>query len=150
VPLSKAMRVWPVLGILLFTAGCATIPSSTCPKPGPIPDPQLIEEARHPYVSAPKGYVEYGVASWYGADFHGRLTSNGERYNMYGRTAAHRKLPFGLFVRVTRLDNGANVVVRINDRGPFVRGRCLDLSYGAAIALGLVDHGVAEVKIEVL
>ncbi|RKX71460.1 hypothetical protein DRP53_01395 [candidate division WOR-3 bacterium] len=92
----------------------------------------------------------YGKASWYGKEFHGKRTASGEIFNMYAFTAAHRTLPFGTKVRVTNLANGKSVVVKINDRGPFVRGRIIDLSYAAAKKIGLVRMGVAKVKIEVL
>jgi rare lipoprotein A len=91
-----------------------------------------------------------GSASWYGGTFHGRKTANGERYNMYGMTAAHKSLPFGTKVRVTNQKNGKAVVVRINDRGPYVGIRVIDLSKGAATAVGMIGSGVAPVKIEVL
>lgn len=91
-----------------------------------------------------------GNASWYGAKFHGRRTANGERYDMNQLTAAHRTLPFGTKVRVTNQRNGRAVVVRINDRGPFAGRRIIDLSRGAAGALGMVNSGVAPVKLEVL
>jgi rare lipoprotein A len=92
----------------------------------------------------------YGVASWYGREFHGRKTANGERYNMYDHTAAHRTLPFGTLVRVTNLRNGRKTKVRINDRGPWVRGREIDLSYQAARDIGILNSGVEKVFIEVL
>lgn len=98
----------------------------------------------------PSGRVQQGLASWYGPDFHGRLTSNKEVYNMYDLTAAHNTLPFGTYVKVTNLDNGRTVVVRINDRGPFVKGRVIDLSYAAALKLGMSGPGVAPVEIRVL
>lgn len=91
-----------------------------------------------------------GVASWYGPGFHGRRTANGEVYNQYALTAAHRTLPFGTLVRVSSSATGKSVIVRINDRGPWVAGRNVDLSFGAAAALGMVDRGIAEVKMEVL
>ncbi len=91
-----------------------------------------------------------GMASWYGPGFHGRLTANGERYNQNGLTAAHKTLPFGTQVRVTNLNNGRSVTVRINDRGPFIRGRVIDLSKGAANVIGLVSSGVAPVQLEIL
>lgn len=97
-----------------------------------------------------RGWTQVGLASWYGKPYHGRRTASGEVYNMYGVSAAHRTLPFGTRVRVTRLDNGRSIVVRINDRGPFVRGRIIDLSYGAAKKLGMVQEGVVKVRIEVL
>lgn len=91
-----------------------------------------------------------GSASWYGGKFHGRRTANGERFNMHEMTAAHRSLPFGTKVRVTNPANGKAVTVRINDRGPFVGNRVIDLSRGAAQAVGMIQQGVARVKIEVL
>jgi rare lipoprotein A len=91
-----------------------------------------------------------GPASWYGPKFHGRQTANGEQFDMNQMTAAHRTLPFGTKVRVTNRSNGRSVVVRINDRGPFVRNRVIDLSRGAAQTVGMIDSGVAPVKLEVL
>ena len=92
---------------------------------------------------------EEGIASWYGRKFHGRKTANGERYNMYGISAAHRTLPLGTIVRVTHVRNGRKLTVRINDRGPFVDDRIIDLSYGAAKRLGMVKEGVAPVIVDV-
>lgn len=94
--------------------------------------------------------IQEGIASFYGEDFHGRKTSNGEVYDMYAMTAAHRALPFNTRVLVTNLDNGKRVIVRINDRGPFVKGRIIDLSYGAAQKIGMVGPGTAKVRLEVL
>jgi len=96
------------------------------------------------------GFVEEGIASWYGRDFHGKLTSNGEIYDMYALTAAHKTLPMGVHVRVTNTSNGRQMVVRVNDRGPFVAGRIIDLSYTAAKQLGVVGPGTAPVRIEAL
>ena len=90
------------------------------------------------------------MASWYGRPYHGRPTASGEIYNMYGVSAAHRTLPFGTEVRVHDLDNGETVDVRINDRGPFVEGRIIDLSYGAAKAMGMLGPGIARVQLEIL
>jgi rare lipoprotein A len=97
----------------------------------------------------PEG-AEVGVASWYGEEFHGRPTSSREVFDMNDMTAAHRTLPFGTYVMVTNLDNGRSVVVRINDRGPFVRGRIIDLSYAAARVLGLIGPGTARVRLETM
>ncbi len=94
--------------------------------------------------------VIQGVASWYGPGFHGRRSASGERFNQNAMTAAHRSLPFGTRVRVTNLNNGSSVEVRINDRGPFTRGRIIDLSKGAAQAIGLMRSGVAPVEVEVI
>lgn len=98
----------------------------------------------------PEGYTETGTASYYGREFHGKATASGEKFNMNDLTAAHRTLPFGTKVRVTNLGNGKNVVVRINDRGPFKEGRIIDLSYAAAKRLKMIDAGVARVEIEVV
>ena len=96
------------------------------------------------------GYEEVGVASWYGSDFHGRSTSNGETYNMHDITAAHKLLPMHTMLLVKNLVNGKETVVRVNDRGPFVQGRIIDLSYGAAQKIDLVQNGTAKVKITAL
>jgi rare lipoprotein A len=91
-----------------------------------------------------------GLASWYGDKYHGRRTSNGEIYNQYKLTAAHRTLAFNTLVKVTNLKNGKSVIVRINDRGPFVRGRIIDLSYAAAKEIGMLDDGVQKVELKIL
>jgi len=100
------------------------------------------------YVS--KGEVFRGVSSWYGPNFHGKLTANGEIYNMYAYTAANKIMPFGTIVKVTNLNNNKSVIVRINDRGPFMKERILDLSYVAGKKIGLNKTGTAPVKIVVL
>jgi len=94
--------------------------------------------------------VYFGVSSWYGKDFHGKLTANGEVYDMYGVTAAHKEFPLNTVARVTNIDNGKNIILRINDRGPFVKGRILDCSMGAAKKLGFYNAGTANVKIEII
>ena len=96
-----------------------------------------------------KKYEEVGVASWYGKKYHGRKTASGETFKMNKLTAAHRTLPLGLTAKITNLDNGRTIKVRINDRGPFIDGRILDLSYGAAKKLGMVEAGLAQVRIEI-
>ena len=98
----------------------------------------------------PGGNVQTGIASWYGGEFHGKRTSSREVYDMNDLTAAHNTLPLGTFVAVTNLNNGQSVVVRINDRGPFVKNRMIDLSYAAARALDMIGTGTAPVRIEVL
>lgn len=98
----------------------------------------------------PPEKVQTGLASWYGPGFHGKMTSSREIYNMYDMTAAHRTLPFGAYVMVTNLKNGKSTIVKINDRGPFIKGRIIDLSYAAAQMLDIVEEGVVPVKIEVL
>ncbi|NEW61342.1 septal ring lytic transglycosylase RlpA family protein [Sulfurovum sp. bin170] len=94
--------------------------------------------------------IQTGKASWYGKQFNGRLTASGERYNMYDFTAAHRTLPFNTMVEVTNLQNGRSIIVRVNDRGPYAKGRIMDLSYLAAKKLGYVKKGVAKLKLKVL
>ena len=96
------------------------------------------------------GWTQDGIASWYGPNFHTKKTSNGERYNMYAMTAAHKTLPMNTIVRVTSKSNGRSVVVRINDRGPFVRGRIIDLSYAAGKKIGIDKTGTTPVHLEVL
>lgn len=104
----------------------------------------------HAASPAPPHLVQYGMASWYGEPFHGRLTANGERYDMYQLTAAHQEAPLGIHAIVTHMHTGKQVRVRITDRGPFVEGRLIDLSYGAARQLGMVEDGLAPVIIEFL
>ncbi len=113
----------------ILVAGCSTGPSPVPSKP------------RHDGVS--------GLASYYGKKFHGRRTASGERYNMHAMTAAHRRYAFGTMVKVTHVKSGRTVKVRINDRGPFIKGRIIDLSYGAAKKLGMLTEGVARVWISV-
>jgi rare lipoprotein A len=98
----------------------------------------------------PGGNIQTGTASWYGGEFHGRPTSSREVYDMNDLTAAHNTLPLGTFVAVTNLNNGRSVVVRVNDRGPFVKNRVIDLSYAAARAIDMIGPGTAPVRIEVL
>lgn len=109
-----------------------------------------VNGERYQPIASAEGYTEKGIASWYGKKFHGRKTSNGETYDMYAMTAAHKTLPMNVHLKVTNLDNGSSTVVRINDRGPFVRSRIIDLSYSAAKKLGVVGPGTAPVRIEAL
>ena len=103
--------------------------------------------SREPYAS---GYIERGIASWYGEEFHGRPTSSGEIYDMHALTAAHKLMPLGTVAKVTNLENGRSVTVKINDRGPFIDDRIIDLSYGSAGSIDMVETGLAPVEIEVL
>ena len=105
---------------------------------------------RYLLLPTAEGYKERGVASWYGPDFHARSTSSGEPYDMYAMTAAHKTLPIPAYARVTNLSNGRSVVVRINDRGPFVDNRIIDLSYTAAHKLDMTRAGTAFVEVEVI
>jgi peptidoglycan lytic transglycosylase len=149
------------LGPLVFLAGLALFLSAchhravVVTPPAPAPTPPAPSKRRKP--SRPKGQPvppapivqgEEGIASWYGHPFDGRQTSSGEIYNMHAMTAAHRTLPFGTMVQVHDLENGKSVVVRINDRGPFVEGRIIDLSYAAAMAMGMT--GTALVRLQIL
>lgn len=125
----------------------------------PVEEPQVragnpkvytIRGKQYRTLKTHRGFEQVGYASWYGSKFHGRKTSNGESYDMYAMTAAHKTLPIPCYVRVTRQDNGKSIVVRINDRGPFVDGRIIDLSYAAAIKLGMTQSGTAKVHIEAI
>ena len=129
--------------------------------PNAVPKPEPITKAgnKSPYevfgktywvMPSNKGYRESGIASWYGTKFHGRLTSNGEIYNMYGMTAAHKSLPIPSYARVTNTENGRSIVVRINDRGPFHDERVIDLSFVGAMKLGYADKGTAAVLVEAI
>jgi rare lipoprotein A len=125
-------------------------------EPFPRPDPILAAGNTSPYqvngqtyrvMATGEGYREQGIASWYGRKFHGRTTSNGEIFNAYLATAAHRSLPIPAYVRVTNLENGRSMVVRVNDRGPFHPDRVIDLSYAAAVKLGFAERGTAPVEV---
>ena len=156
-----SLKIVFILAGLGFMAGCAM----RSPSPQPVATsykelypPATISKLRpyeidgvwyYPLPSA-AGYREEGLASWYGPEFHNKPTANGERFNMYAMTAAHRTLPLGTLVRVTNLRNHRVVIVRINDRGPFIKGRIIDLSYGAAKALGFTREGLVPVRIEAI
>ncbi len=109
-----------------------------------------VDGHRYFVLASADGYLERGVASWYGPTFHGGNTSSGELYDMYGMTAAHKTLPLPTYARVTNLRNGRSVVVRINDRGPFVANRIIDLSYTAAARLDMLRDGTAVVEVRAL
>jgi rare lipoprotein A len=109
----------------------------------------LVSCARPPAHTVSPGSADVGLASWYGRDFHGRKTSSGEIYDMHQLTAAHRDLPMGTWIMVTNLDNGRSVEVRVNDRGPFVSGRIVDVSYAAARLLGMIGPGVVPARVTV-
>jgi peptidoglycan lytic transglycosylase len=131
---AAALRAFALLLIFLaFLAGC----SSPAPKPVYFP-------------GYPIGYVERGMASWYGPGFHGNKTANGERYDMYQLTAAHRTLPLGSIALIRSTSTGKEVTVRINDRGPFAKGRVLDLSYAGAHRLGMLGHGTDQIELRVI
>jgi rare lipoprotein A len=159
-----------LLPIVLAFGACTMIGSPStvvppAPEPGSIRD--IVPSAEPPAASGNMeryeqggrtyrvlewsfGYDERGIASWYGEQFHGRPTSSGEPYDMYALSAAHRTLPLPSFVRVTNLSNGQSVILRVNDRGPFADpgSRIIDVSYAAAIRLGMVRSGTANVRVE--
>ena len=114
------------------------------------PDSYEVNGERYYVLEDHQGYIERGTASWYGEKFHGRRTSSGEPYDMYAMTAAHRTLPLPTYVRVTNLDNGRSVIVKVNDRGPFHGNRLIDLSYAAAAKLDMLKKGTAPVEVRAI
>ncbi|MEK7322396.1 MAG: septal ring lytic transglycosylase RlpA family protein [Pseudomonadota bacterium] len=114
------------------------------------PSSYQVEGRRYTVLANAEGYQEQGIASWYGAKFHGRRTSSGEPYDMYAMTAAHTTLPLPSYVQVTNLRNGRKVIVKVNDRGPFRHSRVIDLSYVAALKLGIVAEGTGLVEVKVV
>ncbi|GAB4290998.1 MAG: septal ring lytic transglycosylase RlpA family protein [Thiohalomonadaceae bacterium] len=162
-------RFLPPLAAVLLLSGCAlggrdggpshSADLSHVPDPVPRaeprsrygnPDSYVVNGRRYTVRSSAAGYVERGIASWYGTKFHGRRTASGETYDMHALTAAHTTLPLPTYVRVTNLNNGRSTVVRVNDRGPFHDNRLIDLSYAAASKLGIVETGTGLVEIRAL
>ncbi len=161
------LATWCLLGLLAGCAGVgkreiapvaapAPIAKSQAPRPqgGAEPlsrygNPEFYEVMGVRYVplKSADGYVEQGIASWYGPDFHGELTSTRETYDMYQMSAAHKTLPLPTWVEVTNLENGRKLRLRVNDRGPFKEGRIIDLSYAAAMKLDVVRNGTARVEV---
>ncbi|QTA78653.1 Endolytic peptidoglycan transglycosylase [Desulfonema limicola] len=153
--------------VITFFAGCTSTLSPPMQKPAvkkikrprpenKLPDYYSGDQESRPYKVLGKwyrplahadGFQQQGIASWYGEDFHGKPTSSGEIYNMYGISAAHKILPLNTYVRVRNLQNGKTIDLRINDRGPFVSGRVIDLSYGAAQQLEIIGPGTAPVEV---
>src|SRR5215470_2589184 len=174
--INRRWHAFPVIFVALVLAGChrkqarvgvptpppnsAQPPVASSPERIPvptkpsIPEPEPSEKGADTPISVPPDTIpivtETGLASWYGAPYHNRRSSNGEVYNMHAMTAAHRTLPLGSIVRVTNLKTNHSALVRITDRGPFVAGRILDLSLAAAKKLDVWQPGVAEVKVEVM
>lgn len=134
------------IAFLIAGIGAAQGPNNSEATPAPNRSANIKSETKKP-GSQP---FQVGTASWYGSDFDGRLTASGEPYDMYDMTAAHLTLPLGSYVRVTNLRNGRAVVVRVNDRGPITPGRIIDLSYGAALALGYNSRGLQRVRLDVV
>ena len=114
------------------------------------PKSYVVFGKRYYVMESSKGFVEKGIASWYGTKFHGRRTSSGETYDMYAMTAAHKNLPLPTYVKVTNLNNGKHIIVKVNDRGPFHENRVIDLSYTAAIKLDIIKKGTGLVEVRVL
>lgn len=167
-----------VLSACLFMGGCSVSPthspqtdkaprssSETIERLSRLPDPPVVQEVKsrggngpvytvlgksYRVMDSAQGFRQEGIGSWYGMKFHGRQTSNGERFDIYKLTAAHKHLPLPTYVRVTNLENGKKTIVRVNDRGPFHGNRIIDLSYAAAVKLGFHDAGTARVRVEVV
>jgi len=135
------------LAFMIASLGAAQGPNISEATPAPSSSVQTKSEVRDQVAAKP---YQVGTASWYGELFDGKETASGERYDMYGMTAAHLSLPMGSYVRVTNLHNGRAVVVRINDRGPIVPGRIIDVSYGAAQALQFRAKGLQRVRLDVV
>ncbi len=114
------------------------------------PTSYVVFGKRYYVMDNAHGFVQRGLASWYGKKFHGRKTSSGEIYNMHAMTAAHKTLPLPSYVRVVNIENGRSIVVKVNDRGPFIGDRIIDLSFAGATKLGVIEPGTAEVEISVL
>ncbi len=165
----KVWGRWILLGLILGLSACGSLTERQDSAPRHAPDVSSVPDAvpriepkskygnpvsyvvqgkRYYVMRSSAGYHERGIASWYGTKFHGKRTSSGERYDMYAMTAAHKTLPLPSYVRVTNLDNGRSVVVRVNDRGPFHENRLIDLSYSAAKRLGMIGHGTALVDVQ--
>jgi len=144
---------WPDILVTVFIfliQACATPPPPAPPTPKGHPKPYRVGGTWYKPMPHARDFSQQGLASWYGKKFHGRRTSSGEIYNMYAMTAAHKTLPLGTWVRVRRLDSGKQIVVRVNDRGPFVHGRIIDLSYSAAKEMDMVGPGTARVEVVAL
>jgi len=133
---SKLFVMWAAIrGVLLMLVIATAVKAPAGELPAEPPKPILVWE---------------GISSWYGSDFHGRATASGEKYNMFAPTAAHPTLPLGSLVRLVYADTGRSMLVRINDRGPFIEGREIDVSYEVARSLGFEERGLARLRIELL
>lgn len=150
-PTFRAFLLLALVCAALALAGCGGSRSSSWRKGGVTgTKPYTVRGKTYYPLKSAHGFVEEGIASWYGPGFHGKTTANGERYNQYAMTAAHKLLPLGTRVRVTHLGNGKSVIVRVNDRGPFVEDRVIDLSRTAATRLNMMGTGTARVRIQSL
>jgi rare lipoprotein A len=151
-PMRKKLLIFALLCSVLTACSATRRVSVESGYPGlrPWQRPYTVNGERYVPLLNAEGYREEGLASWYGTEEHGKPTSSGETYDMYKMTAAHKTLPLGSQVKVTSKENGRQTFVRVNDRGPFISGRVIDLSYQAARELGMVDCGVMPVTIEVI
>jgi len=145
-------KIYLITLLLVFLCGCASSPRYTT---GPTNLSTKSEASKTSNNTSKSNNIKHrkvmnGVSSFYAEDFHGKLTANGEVYDMYGLTAAHKTLPLNTVCRVTNLTNKKSLILRINDRGPFIKGRILDCSYGAAKKLDFINQGTTNVKIEVM
>ncbi|MEK6742140.1 MAG: septal ring lytic transglycosylase RlpA family protein [Nitrospirota bacterium] len=148
---TKSLLAVLLAGMVVISCGGKKAPGVKEPgKQKATQKPYTVLGKRYEPLKTHVGFSQEGIASWYGKDFHGKKTSNGEVYDMHAMTAAHKTLPLGVFVRVRNRDNGQETVVRVNDRGPFVKNRIIDLSYSAAKKLGVDVKGTAPVRIEAL
>lgn len=160
--MNRALYLIPLTLISSYLSGCTQVQvgahlakkwdQDKCAANGAIKvgKPYMVDGIRYEPMQSSLGYSEKGIASWYGEDFHGRASANGECYNMYAFTAAHKTLPLPTIVRVTNLENNRSIVLKVNDRGPFVRGRIIDLSYAAAQSLDMMRFGTAPVLVEAI
>jgi len=138
-----------LLAAFVLVANMVAAPIPTAPKAPTLPKVSQPSKTSGSARASRKAPYQIGVASWYGKQFHGKTTANGEPFDMFELTAAHRKLPMGTYVKVTNLRNGKWIVVRVNDRGPYVNGRIIDVSYGAARMLGFYN-GIERVRLDLI
>lgn len=146
----RTIKIIFIVTFLMASAGFINFSDSSANENSGADKITVSKDAKPSLTSVDFSDLGNMIASWYGPKFHGKLTANGEIYNQMAFTAAHKELPFGTFLRITNIRNGKSVVVRINDRGPFIDGRDLDLSKGTALALGMIQKGVIRVKVEEL
>jgi rare lipoprotein A len=147
--LDRQIKMLGMAAAVFLLAACSSDPGTSTGANRQVGQPYSVNGATYVPREAP-GYDTVGIASWYGKRYHGRRTASGEIFDMNSATAAHPTLPFGTRVQVTNLENGLSVVLKINDRGPFVRRRIIDVSRRAAQALGFVQKGTARVRVQLV
>lgn len=151
VEFSTVVRILFCLIMAVSASSCSAAPKTTTGSySDPTQKPYVINNQVYYPIPSAYGFTQRGIASWYGRDFHGRRTSNGESYDMHAMTGAHKTLPMHTVLLVKNLDNGREVVIRVNDRGPFVKGRIIDLSYAAARKIEMIGTGTARVSLVAL